>query len=101
MMVSEDLRSLVVFGCVLLLIVLSFRVVGAVRFREVTARLKEKYTVAQREKQEQKTFEHLQLQFRRVRSAGQWWQAVCDAAERMDFAWISLKKTYEDGRIET
>ena len=101
MLVSEDLRSLVVFACGLLLIMLSFRAVGVVRFREAMGRLREKYAVAQRERKEQVTFEHLQLQFRRVSGATQWWQAICEAAERMDFAWVSLKKTYEDGRIET
>jgi len=101
MMASEDLGSLVIFGCVLLLIVLLFCVVCAVRFREVVGSLKKKYAIAKREKDNQNTFEHLQLQFRRVHSAGQWWQAVCDAAERMDFAWVSLKTTDNDGTVRT
>jgi len=35
-----------------------------------------------------------------VRDARQWWEAVCEAARRMDFAWVSLKTLHPDGRIE-
>ena len=101
MMVSENVSSLVVFGCILLLVLVLFRAVGAVQLRDTLAQLKEKYSDSRRERHEQQLFEHLQLQFRQVRNANQRWQVVCEAAQRMDFAWVSLKTTYEDGRIET
>jgi hypothetical protein len=100
MMVRNDLGALVLFGCLLLLQVLLFRVVGAVRWRETMTRLRNKYAIARSRKQEQRTFENLQLQFRRVRDTHQWWQAVCDAAGRMDFAYVAHKTIYGDGRIE-
>ena len=101
MMVREDLGALVVFACLLLLLLLLFRCVGAVRLREVMDRLRAKYTLAQCCKAEKHVFEDLQLEFRRVHGSGQWWHAVCEAARRMDFAYLALKTTYPDGRIET
>jgi len=100
MMVSQDAKSLIIFGGVLLLIVLLFRIVGAVRLHETIVGLQDKYAYSCHQREERRTFEYLQLQFRQVRDAAQWWQAVCEAAQRMDFAWVSLKTTYADSRTE-
>ena len=100
MMVNQNAKSLVIFACLLLLIALLFRVVGVVYLQRTVAGLQGKYCDVQQQRQQQRTFEHLQLRFRQVRDPGQWWQAVCEAADRMDFAWISLKTTWADGRIE-
>jgi hypothetical protein len=100
MMLSGSISSLVIFGCVLLLLVLVFRGVGAVHLHETVAGLQDKYAYSRRERQERKTFEHLQLQFRQAHDGDQWWQAICDAAQRMEFAWVSLKTTHDDGRVE-
>jgi UDP-N-acetylmuramyl pentapeptide phosphotransferase/UDP-N-acetylglucosamine-1-phosphate transferase len=101
MMFSQDLTSVALFGLILLLLIVLFRFVGAVRLRDTMTRLQEKYSVAQCKRQETKAFEHLQLRFRRVSDRTDWWEAICEAADRMDFAWISLKTTHEDGRIDT
>jgi len=101
MMVRQDIGSLIVFGCVLLLIVILFQVVGIIRLRETLIGLQKKYVLIQRQKQERATFEHLQLRFRQVRSFDQCWSAICEAAQQMDFAWVCLKTNYEDGRINT
>ena len=100
MMVSEDLGALLIFGCVLLLILLFFRVVGAVRLDDMMIHLQAKYAESRQQRSEQTTFEDLQLRFRQVRGAEQWWPAVCEAAQRMDFAWVGLKTTHADGRVE-
>lgn len=100
MMLSGSISSLVIFGCALLLLVLVFRMVGAVHLRETIAGLEAKYAYSRLQHEERRTFETLQLQFRQVGDASQWWQAICDAAQRMDFAWVSLKTAYSDGRIE-
>ena len=101
MMLRQDFGVLVVFVCLLLLLLLIFRCVGAVRLRETLTRLRDKHVLSRCCKAERQAFEYSQLQFRQVGNTSQWWQAVCDAARRMDFAWLSLKKTYPDGRIET
>jgi len=101
MMVRQDIGSLIVFGCVLLLIVLLFQAVGTIGLRETLIGLQEKYVLTQRQKQERATFEHLQLQFRQVRNFDQRWLAICEAAQQMNFVWVCLKTSYEDGRINT
>lgn len=100
MMICRDLSVLVVFACILVMLMLVFRIVGAVRLRETLAGLKAKYALAQCCKQEQATFESLDLRFDRALDRGQWQEAVCEAAQRMDFAWIALTTMYPDGRIE-
>jgi UDP-GlcNAc:undecaprenyl-phosphate GlcNAc-1-phosphate transferase len=101
MLGSDDLGSLVVFGAVSVLIVLLFQVVGAVHLRDTLARLQQKYRYARRQHEEQRIFEHLQLRFRQAHEGRSWWRAVCEAAERMDFAWVALRTTHPDGRTET
>jgi len=100
MLASASVGSLLVFGSALLMILLLFRAVGVIRLREVVARLQQKTKFSHREREDRTAFEHLELQFRRAREPDQWWQAVCNTADRMDFAYIALKTTYDDGRIE-
>jgi UDP-GlcNAc:undecaprenyl-phosphate/decaprenyl-phosphate GlcNAc-1-phosphate transferase len=100
MMFSGSVSALVIFGCILLLLILVFRLVGAVRLHGTIAGLQAKYAYSRLQHRERKTFENLQLQFRQVHDGDQWWQAICDAAQRMDFAWISLQTTHDDGRTE-
>jgi UDP-GlcNAc:undecaprenyl-phosphate GlcNAc-1-phosphate transferase len=100
MMISSNIGSLVVFGVVLCLILLLFRAVGAVRLQETLARLQSKYRHSRGEREDRRTFEHLQLKFCQAHDAGQSWQAICEAARQMDFAWVCLKTTREDGRAE-
>lgn len=101
MMVQHGALPVLLFGGILLLLVVLFRVVGAVRLRGTIEKLQDKYRMAQCKKKEIKTFEHLQLRFRRIGNQNEWWGAICEAANQMDFAWLSLKTTHNDGRIET
>lgn len=100
MIVSEDFSVLIILAGVLILLLLLFHVAGGVRLGETWAGLQEKYTRAQIRKCDQAAFEHLQLRFRQVDDGRQWWQAVCEASDRMNFARISLRTVYDDGRIE-
>jgi len=100
MLASQDVSQVLVFGCLLLLILLMFRVVGSVRLSETLTRLQEKCTCTRLERSDRQAFEHLQLRFRQVCDDRQWWQAVCEAAGRMEFAWVALTTTYPDGRTE-
>lgn len=100
MMASNNVVSLVIFGAALLMIVFLFRIVGVVQFHETVARLKEKYSFACQQRSDRKMFETLQLEFRQIHDSGQQRKAICDAADKMGFAWIALKTTHEDGRVE-
>ena len=101
MMVTRSINSLVIFFCILLLALLFFRVVGSVRLRETIVGLRKKYELSSRCRQEQMNFEQAQLYFRDARNFDDWWQAVCGAAKRMDFAWVSLKTTDKNGAERT
>ncbi len=100
MMACRDLSVLVVFGCVLVLLVVVFRIVGAVRLHETLAGLRSKHALARCWRRERETFEDLELRFGQVRDEGQWWCTLCEAAERMEFAWLCLKTTHPDGRVD-
>jgi hypothetical protein len=100
MLADNSICSLSVLGGALLIILLTFRVAGVLQCHEILARLRQKQVLSRRERGEQKVFEDRQLQFQRVRDVSQWWQAICETASQMNFAWLSLTTTHEDGRRE-
>jgi UDP-GlcNAc:undecaprenyl-phosphate GlcNAc-1-phosphate transferase len=101
MLVREDVGALVVFGCVLLLIVLLFRAVGSIYVGQTLARLQAKHAHARQERRERETFERLQLRFRQVRTAHDRWQALCEAAQQLELAWICVRVTHAEGGMDT
>jgi UDP-GlcNAc:undecaprenyl-phosphate GlcNAc-1-phosphate transferase len=101
MMVRRDLGALILFGVILLLLILLFRVVGAVHFGQTLLRLQQKYARSAQEKQIRRTFEDLQLRFRQARDADQRWQAVCDAGARFEFDSVSVVTRDPDGQSHT
>jgi len=101
MMVTRNASSLIVLFCILLLLILVFRVVGSVRLRETIAGIKQKYAITNQTKDEIRNFEAAQLHFRQAKTFEQWWQAVCEAAQQMDLAWVSMKTKDKDGTVRT
>jgi len=101
MMVRRDAGSLLVFGCLLFLLALLFRLIGEVRLRATLVALWQKSRQARREKQERRTFEELQLRFRRTRDQAEWWQAICDASSGLGFAQVSLTARDDNGGLDT
>jgi UDP-GlcNAc:undecaprenyl-phosphate/decaprenyl-phosphate GlcNAc-1-phosphate transferase len=93
MLVRDDAGALVLLGGLLLLQILMFRIVGAIRFRATLAGLYDRCALALSQKREQRTFEDLQLRFRQTRDDREWWDAVCEAARRLDFDRVSLSMT--------
>jgi UDP-GlcNAc:undecaprenyl-phosphate GlcNAc-1-phosphate transferase len=100
MMVHRDAGALVLFTGILLLVLL-FRVVGAVHFRQTLLRLQQKYAHTTQEHQIQRTFEDLQLRFRQAHDLDQWWQAVCDAGTRFEFDSVSVVTRDQSGQAQT
>ena len=90
MMVTRYIESLVIFLCILLMLLLIFRVVGAVRLRETVAGLQQKYAITCQIKRETEIFEKAQLHFRQAETFDQWWQAMCIAAKQLDFMRLKL-----------
>ncbi len=101
MMVRRDAGSLIVFACLLFLLLLLFRAVGGMRLSDTLLRLQEQYMAMQRQKREKRAFESLQLQFRQADSLPKWWEAVVEAAQRLDLAWVSLSMRHPDGSADT
>ena len=101
MMLQKGIIPLLLLVVVLMMLVVLFHVVGAVKLRETWARLQDKYSRAHHNRQQTRAFEDLQLRFRATRDREEWWAAVCEAADTMEFAWLSLRTTYNDGRTDT
>ena len=101
MLVTRNSQTIIIFICTMLLLVLVFRVVGSVRLRETIVGLKRKYTITSQQKREFETFENIELHFRQAKKFDEWWQAVCFAADEMDFVSSSLPITSRDGTKKT
>lgn len=101
MLFTRNTQTVIVFACILLLLVLAFRVVGSVRLCETLAGLKRKHSISNQKKQEIESFENLELHFRQAKIFDQWWQAVCFAADRMDFVKGLLPLRRRDGTERT
>jgi UDP-GlcNAc:undecaprenyl-phosphate GlcNAc-1-phosphate transferase len=123
--VRHGLDALALFGGGLLLILLLFRAVGALRLRQTVARLRQKSAYARQMREERQTFERLQLYLRmakrghssfspesgalpggrtsteKVECPLSAWQTVCAAAEQLELAWVSLQWTNPQGEVET
>jgi hypothetical protein len=75
-------------GCLLLLVV--FRLVGAVRLRESIEILRRNLAISHHQSEDTRHFEEAQLRMREAGSFDEWWQALCRMAEHMDFARLAV-----------
>jgi UDP-GlcNAc:undecaprenyl-phosphate GlcNAc-1-phosphate transferase len=97
MLVTRSSETMVIFVSILFLFILAFRAVGTVQFRDTIAGLKRKHIISHQARQEMKNFENVELHFRDAKIFDQWWQAVCFAADKMDFVRGLLPLTNRDG----
>ena len=97
MLFTRSAETIVVFVCILLLLILAFRVVGSVRLRETIAALRRKHSISYQARLERENYEQVELYFRQAGIFDQWWQAVCFAAGKMALAKGSLSLTNRDG----
>lgn len=101
MMATRNVWTVVIFICELLLLLLIFRIFGAVRIRETLTQLQRKRMMAIETKENQRNFEKVQLLLRQVTTFEQWWQIVQSAAELMECAWMVLPLQSRDGTKRT
>jgi len=101
MMVAQKVGAVTIFFCVLLLLVLVFRVAGAVRWRETIAGLRRNHTISRQIRLERENFEKAELYFQQTETFEQWWQTICLAADEMNFTRSSLSLTNRDGTRRT
>ncbi len=101
MMLARDSGKVVVLICVTLLLVLVFRVIGAVRLRETLVRLKTNLKQTRNHNQQHRQFEDALLLMRNVHTFDQWWLAACAAATQLDLTWISISFQSRSGTDRT
>ncbi len=97
MMLTHNAGAVAIFFSVFLLLLLVFRVAGAIRLSDMLAGLREKKTISRDARQEVETFEKTELHFQQAKTFDQWWQAVCLATEKMGFIKSSLPLVNRDG----
>lgn len=101
LVVTRSTASVVVFLCCLLLLMLLFRIVGSVRLRETLAGILQRKILANQQIEERRNFEEAQLHFFKAREFDAWWQALCLAAAKLEFANLDLLLTNRDGTQRT
>ena len=77
--------AIVLFGIHVTGVVLVFRRVGAVRFREMLAGLRKKAHLNSQMQHERRHYERVELHFQKADTVEQWWKAICLAAETLGF----------------
>jgi UDP-GlcNAc:undecaprenyl-phosphate GlcNAc-1-phosphate transferase len=97
MLVTRDVQTIVVFVCILLLLIIVFRSVGSAGLIETIVNIRQKSATSNQKKHEKEIFEKAVLYFHQARKFDEWWQAVCHAADKMDFCSSLLPLTNRDG----
>jgi UDP-N-acetylmuramyl pentapeptide phosphotransferase/UDP-N-acetylglucosamine-1-phosphate transferase len=90
-----------IFALALFLLVLVFRAAGAMRLRDAIASLRHNKAIAREVKQQLEQFDGAELAFREAKCFEEWWQAVCRAAQALEFARVSLDVANRDGTSRT
>lgn len=101
LLVTQSAASVFIFVCCLVLLLLIFRLVGAVRPDEILTSIRKHSNLLQKQNLERKSFEESQLYFRKARTFDDWWAAVCTAAEKFQFADLILSMSNRDGSPHT
>ena len=97
MLMARDGRS-IIFCCLLVLLVGSFRSVGAVRLRETLEKLKRNRGIAREIQEEKEIFQEAELRLREATTFEAWWESLCAAAELFGFAELECHLPDFEGR---
>jgi len=101
MMVARDRGALVIFACLLVLVLLVFRIVGSFRLNETLAAIRRNWAIRAAGNRDRGCFEVAQLKCRQAKTFDVWWNALCVAAEEMDFVCVSLTLDGSDGSVDS
>lgn len=75
-----------------------FRLAGAMRLREALQAFRANRAIVRDARQQQQSFEEMQLRFREAATLEQWWRAVRRTAREMRFARLSIDLDGKEGR---
>jgi len=101
MLVVRHTGALMIFLCVLSMVVMVFRVVGAIRLRETIVGLRRNMKITHHQKARKREFDTAVLQMNSAKTFGQWWEAIGMSAGEMDLVWLSMDVTNRDGTVRT
>ncbi len=99
MMITRDMGSLLVFGSVSFLLILMFRIVGAVHFKDSIAAIQRNMCIARQSKRDRRIFDWSVLRIREAQTFDGWWQSVCQTADDMGFIFVNMDVPRRDGSV--
>jgi UDP-GlcNAc:undecaprenyl-phosphate/decaprenyl-phosphate GlcNAc-1-phosphate transferase len=97
MLRTRGFESVLLFATCLILLMLVFRLVGAIRLTKTLHGIRDRSTLSRTQRIERKAFEEAQLHFKNAEGFDEWWCCMCIAAGAMDFASICLEIPARDG----
>lgn len=98
LMFTRNTGTIIVLGCIIVLLIGLFRVVGAVHFAESIAAIQRNMTISRQAKEDKRVFEYSVLRIRETNDFQSWWQAICATAEKLEFAWLEMYVTDREGQ---
>lgn len=101
MMFLGNKEVLFVFLISLVMLVLVFRMAGAVRLKETVIAWRRNTSIANQFRKQQQDFDTVQLLLCEARTFDQWWAALCRAAKDLQFVRLSLNLVNRDGTSRT
>ena len=90
MLITPGPTSAIVFVCTYTLHILFFHIVGSVRLKETVEAIRSHMESKKQLGKYKESFEDIQLHIRVATSFEKWFEALCQGAEHMGFAWISV-----------
>ncbi len=90
LLVSQGAWSVLLLLFCMSLFLLVFRLVGAVELIGTLSAIRERTRIAQSQRIRRKQFENAQLHLQKAKSFDAWWDCICETAEVLHFAKLSL-----------
>ena len=97
MMFTRGISTVVVFGCLCLMLILIFRMASSMPLRESINAFRHIIGMARSALRHRKLFEHAQLRLREAETFDAWWQGICVTADELGSAGLTLTFTNRDG----
>jgi UDP-GlcNAc:undecaprenyl-phosphate GlcNAc-1-phosphate transferase len=101
MMFTRNAGTIFVLAAAFLVLVGTFRVVGAVQIRESIAAIQRNMNIAKQSREDKQIFERSILHMREVVDFQGWWKVLCDTVEQMEFVWMAMSVVCRDGTTNT
>ncbi len=97
MLLTRGPATLIIFGCLVVLLVGMFRFFGAVRLRETLAGIQKRRGALREIGEEKEVFQESDLRLREAASFDEWWDGLCGAASELGFAALTVVASGDSG----